>query len=83
MSRAEFLKDESPVKNFDSRFIIPPEKVKGERVIRVILGPQDDRFTEKGISDFLTQPYRVSRDFDRMGCRLEGTVIEHKRDCNI
>lgn len=54
-----------------------------EVTIRVVLGPQDDAFTEEGVKTFLSQPYAVSKDFDRMGCRLEGPVIQHKTDGNI
>ena len=79
----QIRRDDTPVKNLDSRFINPPAIVTGERIVRVILGPQDDRFTEKGINDFLTQPYKVSGDFNRMGYRLEGAKIEHVNDCNI
>ena len=73
---------------------LPPASLAGRRApvpapqgrevtLRVILGPQDDRFTEEGIQTFLSQPYTVGKDFDRMGCRLEGPVIAHKTDCNI
>lgn len=54
-----------------------------EVTIRVVLGPQDDAFTSEGIQTFLSRPYTVSKDFDRMGCRLEGPVIQHKTDGNI
>lgn len=74
---------DSQAMNVESRFIEPSEIQTGEKIIRVILGPQYDRFTEKGIADFLTQPYKVSSDFNRMGYRLEGAKIEHKTDCNI
>ena len=60
-----------------------PAPAGKEAVIRVILGPQDDMFTKEGIDTFLSQPYTVSKDFDRMGCRLEGAVIAHKQDGNI
>lgn len=60
-----------------------PAPAGREVVIRVILGPQDDAFTEEGVRTFLSQPYVVSKDFDRMGCRLEGPVIRHKTDGNI
>lgn len=60
----------------------PPPQGR-EVILRVILGPQDDRFTEEGIKTFLGQPYTVGKDFDRMGCRLEGPAIAHKTDCNI
>ncbi len=46
-------------------------------VLRVVLGPQDDRFTPRGIDTFLTSTYTVAPQSDRMGCRLTGPVIEH------
>lgn len=60
-----------------------PAPAGKEVTIRVVLGPQDDAFTEEGVKTFLSQPYAVSKDFDRMGCRLEGPVIQHKTDGNI
>jgi biotin-dependent carboxylase-like uncharacterized protein len=46
-------------------------------VLRVVLGPQDDRFTPAGIATFLSAAYHVSEQSDRMGYRLEGPAIEH------
>jgi len=46
--------------------------------IRVILGPQDDHFSE-GIDTFFTSTFKVSTKADRMGYRLEGNVITHKK----
>ena len=60
-----------------------PAPAGREVTIRVILGPQEDSFTEDGLNTFLSQPYTVSKDFDRMGCRLEGAQIAHKTDGNI
>jgi len=45
--------------------------------IRVILGPQDDYFSE-GIQTFLDSEFKVSSKADRMGYRLEGPIISHK-----
>lgn len=45
--------------------------------VRVVLGPQEDAFTEEGLDVFLTSEYRVSKDIDRMACRLEGPEIGH------
>lgn len=56
---------------------------KHENTVRVLLGPQVDCFTEEGLAVFLGTPYTVSKDFDRMGCRLEGCPIQHKTDGNI
>lgn len=44
--------------------------------IRVVMGPQDDYFTESGIETFLSSEYKITNDCDRMGFRLEGEEIE-------
>jgi biotin-dependent carboxylase-like uncharacterized protein len=51
--------------------------------IRVVLGPQDDYFTEEGIAAFLSSEYEVSPASDRMGCRLQGPQIAHKDETGI
>jgi antagonist of KipI len=45
--------------------------------IRVILGPQDDYFSE-GIEKFLSSTFKVTDKADRMGYRLEGDTIAHR-----
>ena len=45
--------------------------------IRVILGPQDNYFTKKGIDTFLSCEYTVSDKSDRMGYRFSGAEIEN------
>ncbi|MBR0094363.1 MAG: biotin-dependent carboxyltransferase, partial [Synergistaceae bacterium] len=74
---------DSPVRNFETRAITPTSSLLTPNSIRVILGPQAEAFTDEGIENFLSQPYKVSKDFDRMGYRLEGAKIAHKNDCNI
>ena len=51
--------------------------------VRVVLGPQDDAFTEEGRRTFLESVYRVSPHADRMGCRLDGPVIAHRSSADI
>ncbi len=51
--------------------------------IRVVLGPQDDEFTQSGIETMLSSEYRVTADSDRMGCRLEGSEIAHETGPDI
>lgn len=55
----------------------------GSGPVRVVLGPQDDRFTAKGIETFLSATYTVTKEADRMGIRLEGETIEHTRGADI
>lgn len=49
--------------------------------LRVILGPQDEYFTE-GIRNFFASIFEVSTKADRMGYRLEGNTIQHKDGVN-
>ncbi|MBV9395373.1 MAG: biotin-dependent carboxyltransferase family protein [Methylobacteriaceae bacterium] len=51
--------------------------------IRIVLGPQDDHFTQDAIAAFLAGVYIVSAQADRMGFRLEGPVLAHTRGYNI
>jgi len=51
--------------------------------IRVIMGPQDDYFTDEGIETFLNARYKITREADRMGYRLEGPEIRHKEGADI
>jgi len=65
---------------------LPPERVPRfghDLAIRVMLGPQDDRFLEEGIRTFLGSPYTVSNRNDRMGYQLEGPPIRHRDQADI
>jgi biotin-dependent carboxylase-like uncharacterized protein len=44
--------------------------------LKVVMGPQEDHFTEEGRAAFLSQPYTVSPQSNRMGYRLSGKAIE-------
>ena len=61
----------------------PGAAASGENVVRVLLGPQEDCFEEKGISTFLSSAYRVSSASDRRGVRLEGEKIAHRKSPEI
>lgn len=54
--------------------------------VGVILGQQDDHFTEAGIKTFLNETYTVTQESDRMGIRLSsvsGATTEHKNGADI
>lgn len=54
-----------------------------EITVRVIPGPQDDCFTEKGRETFYSSSYIVTQQSDRMGVRLKGAQIESKEGTDI
>lgn len=56
---------------------------EGEVEVRVILGPQADRFTREGITVFLSEAYEMTAQADRMGARLKGPAITHSRGHDI
>ncbi|WP_112662619.1 biotin-dependent carboxyltransferase family protein [Microvirga flavescens] len=59
----------------------PLSEVEGP--IRVMLGPQDDYFSDTGLRTFLEEEYTISPQADRMGLQLSGPQIEHARGFNI
>ncbi|GAB4252760.1 5-oxoprolinase subunit C family protein [Deferrisoma sp.] len=60
-----------------------PRPPSGPLLLRSVLGPQADRFTDRGISTFLGSRYVVSAQADRMGYRLDGPAIEHSGPADI
>lgn len=58
---------------------------RSPRPVRLILGPQDDHFTARGVRTLFTSTYKLAPDSDRMGYRLTGPAIEYApgRDGNI
>jgi biotin-dependent carboxylase-like uncharacterized protein len=58
-------------------------KYQNQSELRVMLGPQDDYFTEKGIHTFFNSEYTISLAADRAGYRLQGQRIEHKIGADI
>jgi len=47
-------------------------------IVDVIMGPQEDYFTEESIAKFISHEYTVSPTSDRMGYRLEGGKLIHR-----
>jgi len=45
-------------------------------IVRAVAGPQNERFSPKGIETFFSSEYRVSAQSDRKGVRLEGPAAE-------
>ena len=64
-----------------------PEKLRplfnGHFQVQVVLGPQADMFAEKGLNTFLSSPYKITSEADRMGYRLDGPSIEHVGKADI
>lgn len=60
-----------------------PEPPGAEAAVRVILGPQDDSFTQAGIRTFLSEAWTVTNRCDRMGCALDGAPVEYRSKADI
>lgn len=59
------------------------DKPQSQGVVRVVLGPQEYAFTQEGIDTFLLEEYKLTKDIDRMGYRLEGPKISSKKGSDI
>ena len=56
---------------------------KNNNLIRVLRGPQHDYFSDSSKKDFCSKNYTISNLTDRMGMRLEGTVLKNVVSTNI
>ncbi len=52
----------------------------GTSRVRVLPGPQRDRFDAEALDQLQSAPYRVAQDSNRMGFRLEGPALGHVDD---
>jgi len=78
-----FTRKEISVVSFEKRSVPCSDDVSGKISLHVLLGPQDDYFTDEGKRCFFTSEYRVSPMSDRMGVRLDGEKIENKNGVDI
>jgi len=54
-----------------------------EQPVRVILGPQHEYFRQEAIDALFNTEFRVSKDADRMGLRLDGPLLRHRSSWDI
>jgi biotin-dependent carboxylase-like uncharacterized protein len=54
-----------------------------DQPIRIVLGPQQDCFTDDAVATLLNAEFRVSKSADRMGMRLDGPRLRHRRGWDI
>lgn len=55
----------------------------GDQPIRVVLGPQQEYFTEAGVAALLAGEFYVSQNADRMGMRLDGPLLRLRSSWDI
>lgn len=63
--------------------IAAPWLAKNDQPLRVVLGPQDDYFTEEALAIFFSAEFHLSHVADRMAYRLDGPQIAHAQGFNI
>lgn len=61
----------------DKQFSADIDKLYPTGPVRVVLGPQDDAFSDETIGALLSGEYQVGRESDRMGLRLDGPELPH------
>ncbi len=63
--------------------LLSPPGAGRERPLRVVLGPQQDHFSEAALEHLLGAGFAVSKDADRMGLRLDGPRLAHRDGYDI
>jgi len=81
LKTGDVIEASEPPSPFKVELSMPEELIphyENKLTVNVVLGPQADVFTDRGVETFLSSTYTVTIEADRMGYRLEGPVIEHK-----
>ena len=60
-----------------------PPSAASDDPIRVVLGPQQECFTDEALATLLSAEFRISKEADRMGMRLEGPTLRHRGGWDI
>lgn len=58
--------------------VMRPIPLVPDAPIRVVLGPQMDAFTERGLQTLIGRPFRIAHASNRMAVRLDGHAIERR-----
>ena len=80
LQAGDMLQTKAASSTSERRIELPPAATGP---IRVVLGPQDDEFSDEAKALFLGSDWKISATSDRMGYRLEGPVIKHLHGHNI
>lgn len=69
----------------DGRSILPSEipPITAPAVVRVVLGPQEEMFPDETVKTFLSSPFEVTPQSNRMGYRLAGPALRHRASADI
>ena len=67
----------------DRKIFLTNVPEKNKKIIRVLKGPQYDYFSKESQKEFFSKEYKISNLTDRMGMRLEGTVLKNIISTNI
>ncbi len=70
-----FVKPTGILPDMEKRTYKLPDTDVSPKIIRVVMGPQDDYFTSEGIHTFETGSYQLTNDSNRMACKLFGPII--------
>ena len=86
LKKDEILEIKGCNRRFPPGVKIPAEllpRIADQETIRVIMGPQEERFDAQGTHHFLNSYYEIKPESDRMAYRLNGPKINHRGRADI
>lgn len=75
--------NEKNIRAFQGKPVYIKNKALNIGIIRVIVGPDFYEFEDKSRKDFFEKEYEITESSDRMGYRLKGEKIIHKKSPDI
>jgi allophanate hydrolase len=71
------------VEDRDDLYLSSAPQYSPQAPIRVTWGLQQDYFTDASLKRFVSEPFTIHADADRMGFRIFGPSLEHQNDYDI
>lgn len=82
--RIAFTRPITKLPKMEKRKLIPEIFPRTDITLRVVVGPQDNLFSEQELRRFFWYSAEITNEFDRMGCRLKrDEPVKHLNDGNI
>ncbi len=78
LSEGDHFTNHSDKKIQNSQQLKSPPVFHDKEILRIVFGPQEDRFFENSLRELLDSEYQITPDSDRIGCRLAGSKMIHK-----
>ena len=83
LTEGDHFTNSSEKKISNNQQLKSPPVFKDKETLRIIFGPQQDRFFDNSLKELLDSEYQITPDSDRIGCRISGPKMIHNNGPDV